>query len=190
MFNLLKIAETSPLARNLINCVIIIGSVLLCVLLLPLRFPGLELLGITPHWLLIWVVAWSIKRTAMEGAIAGIILGLIQDSLTAFEPSHTISLALVGIIIGSWQKDKYIKEDFITIALVVFVMSIIAETIMAIQFILPEEGVKLTMIELGEVWLKYQKITLASAIISSLWSPVIYYPLNIWWTQVKILENK
>jgi hypothetical protein len=41
--------------------------------------------------------------------------------------------------------------------------------------------------EFGEIWLQHQRIALSSAIISSLWAPVLYYPLNRWWA---FLEQK
>lgn len=60
-----------------------VGSVFICLLILPLRLPGMELLAVSPNWLLIWVVTWSVKRTGFEGAIAGLVLGLIQDGMTS-----------------------------------------------------------------------------------------------------------
>jgi hypothetical protein len=41
----------------------------------------------------------------------------------------------------------------------------------------------------AEMWLDYQRIALSSAILSSLWAPVLYYPLNQWWEQLKELEQ-
>ena len=70
-------------------------SVLLCLLMLPTRFPGMELLGIGPNWVLIWVVSWSVKRSALSGALAGVILGLLQDAMTSLNPSHAVSLGIV-----------------------------------------------------------------------------------------------
>ncbi len=69
-------------------------------MLLPTRLPGMELLGIGPNWLLIWVVAWSVKRTVLEGSLAGIVLGMLQDAMTSPDPTHAISLGLVGILTG------------------------------------------------------------------------------------------
>ena len=185
---LFKLADLSPWVRTILNWLIIVLSLLLCLLILPTRFMGMELLGVTPHWVLIWLVTWSMKRNSWSGAIAGLILGLIQDGLTSSDTTHIFSLVAVGALTGSFQKDKYIKEDFISIALIVFAMTIIAETIMAIQFSIPAEGVILNR-DIGEIWLKYQKVALASAIISSLYAPVIYYPLNIWWSNLKSLQR-
>ncbi|TAF35040.1 MAG: rod shape-determining protein MreD, partial [Oscillatoriales cyanobacterium] len=52
----------SSRSRQFLNFTVTFTSVLLCLLILPTRMPGMELLGITPNWLLMWVVAWSIKR--------------------------------------------------------------------------------------------------------------------------------
>jgi len=128
----------SPYLRQALNALVTAGSVLACLLILPTRFVGMELLGVGPNWLLIWVVAWSIKRSPWQGAIAGITLGLLQDGMTAANPTHTLSLALVGILTALIQKQRYIQEDFISVALIVFGMAVIAETVTAFQFMLQD----------------------------------------------------
>jgi cell shape-determining protein MreD len=37
--------------------------------------------------------------------------------------------------------------------------------------------------------LRYQQVALASAILSSLWMPVLYYPLNCWWEKVESVDD-
>ncbi|NJO43032.1 MAG: rod shape-determining protein MreD [Cyanobacteria bacterium CRU_2_1] len=167
------------------------GSVLLCLLILPTRLPGMELLQVAPNWLLIWVVAWSVKRTVFQGAIAGLALGLIQDGMTSPEPTHVLSLAIVGIFTARLQKQRYIKEDFISIALIVFGMAVLAETIIAIQFSFHSFGRDASEAQrtLSEIWIYHQRIALSSAILSSLWAPAVYYPLNRWWEQMSELEQ-
>ena len=162
---------------------IIAASVLLCLFLLPNRFPGMELLGIGANWLLIWVVAWSVKRSAFQGAFAGIVLGLLQDAMTSPQPTHAIGLGIVGFLIGLFQKQRFIQEDFISIALIVFVMAMLSDTIFALQLIAAGTASS------DVIWAYYKKVTLASAILSSLWAPVVYYPLNRWWQQLKLAEQ-
>ncbi|MBF2021712.1 MAG: rod shape-determining protein MreD [Hydrococcus sp. C42_A2020_068] len=172
--------------RQILNGFIICASVLLCACLTFVRLPGMELLGIAPSWLLIWTVSWSLKRSVFQGILAGLALGMIQDGMTsapASGPSHVLSLVLVGFLTAKLQKQRYLKEDFISVALIVFAMSIVAEAAIAVQHILhhiraPEE-----------IWLDYQRISLSSAILSSLWAPVLYYPLNRWWEKLKALER-
>lgn len=171
----------SPPALRALNGGIICGSVFLCTLALPLRLPGMELAGIGPHWLLIWVVTWSVKRSALSGAIAGVCLGLIQDGLTVPQPTHVIGLALAGLITGRLNKQRYIAEDFISVALIVFAMAALVATVMAIQFSLSGDR------PLLEIWNHHQRIALSSAILSSLWTPVVYLPLNHWWQRFKAL---
>jgi rod shape-determining protein MreD len=176
-------ARWHPRAVKLLDWSVTVGSVLLCLLLLPTRFPGTELLGIGPNWLLIWVVAWSVKRSIWEGAIAGIVLGLLQDAMTSPDPTHAITLGLVGLVTGLLQKQRFIQEDFISIALIVFLMAILAETIFGVQLSLTGDR------KLEYIWAYYQRVALASAILSSLWAPVVYYPLNRWWQKRKMLEQ-
>lgn len=166
-----------------LNIGVVTGSALLCVLLLPMRLPGMELLGVGPSWLLIWVVAWSVSRSGREGAIAGLILGLVHDGLTGYFPTHTIGLILVGFLTARIQKQRFIQEDFVSVAIIVFGMTVIAQTLMALQIsvhtlILPGSPYP----GLPEIWLQHQRIALSSAILSSLWATAVYYPLSRWWT--------
>lgn len=169
------------------NWVVTASSVILCMLLLTVRLPGMELLGITPNWALIWVVTWSVKRSLAISAIAGLILGLLQDSMTAAVPTHALSLACVGMLTARLHKQRYIQEDFISIALIVFGMTLVAETITAVQFAIPsgiteiKNWTEQLVLNLADIWTYRQQITLCEAIVSSLWGPVIYYPLNRWW---------
>lgn len=180
---MINTSHLSPWARQGLNCTVTAASVFLCLLILPTRLPGMELLGIAPNWLLIWVVAWSVKRTPIQGAIAGLALGLIQDGMTAPDPSHAVSLAIVGILTARIQKQRYIQEDFISVALIVFGMAVLAETVSAIQFSLIGDN------QLVDIWVYHQRIALSSAILSSLWAPVVYYPLNRWWERMSVLEQ-
>ena len=179
-----------PYARQALDWAVTAGSVLICLLILPTRLPGMELLLVGPNWLLIWVVAWSVNRSAFQGALAGLTLGLIQDVMTSLQPTHAISLAIVGVLTARLQKQRYIKEDFISIALIVFGMAVVAETIIAIQFTLQGFGSgSAPHRTLTEIWLYHQQIALSSAILSSLWAPAVYYPLNRWWEWIGSLEQ-
>jgi rod shape-determining protein MreD len=159
-----------------------LGSILLCLLLSFTRFPGMELAGIAPNWLLIWVVTWSLKRHPRAGAMAGLLLGLLQDGLTSPDPTHAISLAIVGYLTARIQKQRFVQEDFISVALIVFGMAVVAETVMALQFTL--QGGQ----SLAEIWQHHQLVALSSAILSSLWAPVLYFPLNRLWEQMAQIE--
>ncbi|WP_392533815.1 rod shape-determining protein MreD [Nostoc sp. C117] len=179
-----------PAVRQLFSWIVTVGSVLLCLLLLPTRLPGMELLGIGPNWLLIWVVAWSVKRTVFAGAVAGIVLGLLQDGMTSPNPTHALSLGIVGLLTGLLQKQRFIEEDFISIAVIVFVMAVLGETIFGLQLSFMSDGYGgQNPRQFTDIWTYYQRVALASAILSSLWAPVVYYPLNLWWQRIKLLEQ-
>lgn len=178
-----RVSHWHPQTRRLLNGLVTVGSVLLCLLILPTRLPGMALLGIGPNWLLIWVVAWSVKRTAFLGAAAGFTLGLLQDGMTAPHPTHAFSLAVVGILTARLQKQRYVQEDFISVALIVFGMAILADTVTAIQYSFYGDRT------LEEIWSSHQLIALSSAILSSLWAPVVYFPLNRWWERMSSIET-
>jgi rod shape-determining protein MreD len=178
------IIKWNPRTRQIVDYLLMFFTVILCLILLPNRLPGMELLGIGPNWLLIWVVAWSVKRNALQGALAGIILGFLQDAMTSTEPTHALSLGLVGFLTGLMQKQRFIQEDFISIALIVFAMSAFGEAVFASQLIMTSDR------NPTDVWAYYQRVALASSILSSLWAPVVYYPLNRWWQKLKLAEQK
>ncbi len=147
-------------------------------------------MGLTPDWPLIWVVCWSVRRTMWQGAVAGIVLGWIQDGLSYPQPTHSLSLALVGILTARLQKQRYIQEDFISIALIVFGMVVIAQTILALQWTLltliqwqPHLASSVGPPSLAVIWANHQRTALTSAILSSLWAPILYLPLRQWWQQ-------
>lgn len=172
-----------PYLREGLDWAVTVLSVFACLIVLPTRLMGMELLGVGPNWLLIWVVAWSVKRSPLQGALAGTALGLIQDGMTSHNPTHALSLALVGFLTARIQKQRYIQEDFISVALIVFGMAVIAETVTAIQFSIQGFGFfrRGPYGTLAEIWQYHQRIALCSAILSSLWAPIVYYPLNRWW---------
>ncbi|MGB3297947.1 MAG: rod shape-determining protein MreD [Phormidesmis sp.] len=171
------------------NWVVTIGSVFFCLLILRLRLPGMNLLGVGPNWLLIWMVAWSISRTPFTGAIAGITLGLLQDSLTAPFPTHALGLAIAGVLTASLKQRRFIQEDLISIVLIVFGLATVTETAMAVQLSVQHIlGNPSIHDSLGSIWQYYQRVALSSAIISSLWAPALYYPLKRWWEKYSISE--
>ena len=187
-----RISQRHPHKRRIGNWIVTVGSVVLCLLVSPMRLPGMELLGIAPNWLLIWVVTWSVKRTVVQGALAGFVLGLLQDGMTSPYPTHTLSLLVVGILTARLQKQRYIQEDFISVAIIVFGMTMLAETFTTLQFSSWRDSLGGTdnyaVSKFVELWLNHQRIALASAILSSLWAPVIYYPLNRWWEKMNVFE--
>ncbi|MEL6469349.1 MAG: rod shape-determining protein MreD [Cyanobacteria bacterium J06623_4] len=176
--------ETKP---QLWNWIVTVGSVYFCLLILPTRLPGMDIMGIGPNWLLIWVVVWSISRTPWDGAIAGLVLGLLQDSITAPFPTHTLGLIVAGVLTARLHQRRFLQEDLISVALVVFGLAVIAETTMAlqltVQFISGEETLYTS---LGAIWQYHQRVALSSAILSSLWAPALYYPLKRWWEKYQV----
>jgi rod shape-determining protein MreD len=108
--------------------------------------------------------------------------------MTAPFPSHAVSLVAVGMLAVLLQKmwsvpADIIERDPIPVALIVFVMALIAETIMGLQF--ASTGDRTLM----EIWSSHQRVALCSAILSSLWTPVVYFPLNRVWEMTRNLEK-
>lgn len=172
-------------ALSRLNLLVLVGSAVICLLLQLSRLPGMILLDVTPNWCLIWVVTWSIKRSPLQGLVAGMALGLIQDGLTAPSPTHALGLAIAGYITSKLDVRRWVDEDFICAALIVFMMVPFVETIFAGQLAL--QGIW----DPQQIWTHLQQVSLSSAIISSLWTPLVYVPLNRWWDRLHdLLHNR
>lgn len=148
---------------------------MLSLIALSAPVPGWEIAGVNADWPLIWVVCWSIRRTPLQAACAGLAIGWAVDGLTVARPSHALGLALAGILTARLEKQRYIQEDFISVAVITFAMAVLAETCLAIQQVLTSS------LPQGEIWAHHQWVALGSALVSSLWAPLVYVPLRWWW---------
>jgi rod shape-determining protein MreD len=84
------------------------------------------------------------------------------------------------------QKQRYIQEELASIALITFFMGFVYEGVTALQywFQSPPPGIDFS----NPLWLRYQQVAFATAILGSLWMPVLYLPLNWWWQKVEDAE--
>jgi rod shape-determining protein MreD len=170
-----------PNTLKLLNFAIIVGSIVICVFLTGRRLPGTELAGIEPNWLLIWLVSWCLRGGIWNGLFAGLAVGWLQEAIIGGESRAAISFVIVGVLTACFSKQRFLREDFITIALVVFGMTLISETVIAARQYL------LNLRDREDLWFDYQRITLTAAIISSLWAPVLHYPLQSWFRKYRDL---
>lgn len=167
--------------RQLLSTLLIVGSVLLCTLLSFARFPGVELLGIGPNWLLIWVVVWSLPRSTWQGIIGGLALGWIQDGLTSPHFSHALILSVVGFLAARLGKNRYLRNNFLALIWLVFVLAGLAEMATALQYVMQDVRSP------ADVWHDCQRLALSSAVVSSLWAPAFAYPFNSCWEKLRKL---
>ncbi len=191
---MMNIANLHPLLRNGLNVLAIVGSAGLCLLLLPTRFPGMEILGIGPSWLVMWTVAWSLSRSIWHAATAGIVLGLIQDGMTVTAianlgtiPTHVLSLTTVGVLTFWLCKRRYLTGEIIPVAVATFLLTIVSEFITGCQYLLQiaiDRSLDVSFSSLSHLWTNQSPVILITAILSSLWMPIIYYPLHLWWQKV------
>lgn len=223
----MKWVRFPSLSPSLQNLLITVSSVLACFMLLPMHLPGTQIAGVGANWPLIWVVSWSIRRDPLQGILAGLVLGTLMDAFTSAHPSHILGLIMAGVLTALLQKQRYIQEDFISVALIAFGMAVLVETITALQLtlmaadfaglpwsaspvapdralsareeaeifkLLQESQVKLVAFDktaqtIAEIWTQHQRIALSSAIVSSLWAPIVSYPLNRWWDWIAQAEK-
>jgi rod shape-determining protein MreD len=190
----MNIANLHPFARNALNVLAIVISGGLCLLLSPTRFPGMEILGIGPSWLVMWTIVWSLRRSIWHAATAGIVLGLIQDRMTLPDadplgtlPSHVLSLTAVGVLTVWLEKRRYINDAAIPASVAAFLLTIVSEAIIGSQYLLYIPGNRLQGLDfdsLSYLWVDRSSVILIAAVLSALWMPLLYFPLHMWWKRV------
>ena len=187
-----------PLVRNGLYLLTIVGSAGLCLLLLPTRLPGMEIFGVGPSWLVMWLVAWSLHRSLWHAATAGIVLGLIQDGMTfpatdalGTVPTHVLSLVTVSVLAFELHKRRYLDDTVFSASIAAFGLTIVSEAIMGLQYLLEmaiARSPEASLDSLNYIWTNQSPSILITAVLSGLWMPILYYPLQLCWQ--KMLANK
>lgn len=190
----MNIANLPPLLRTGLNLSILIASVCLCLLLLPTRLPGMEIIGVGPSWLVMWTIAWSLNRSIWHAATAGIVLGLIQDAMTfpttatlGTIPTHVLSLTTVGVLTVWLHKRRYLSDTILSVSIATFLLTIVSELTSGLQYLLQmtiEQSLAASLDSFSYLWTNQSPVILIAAILSGLWMPILYYPLNLWWQKM------
>jgi rod shape-determining protein MreD len=190
----MKIANLHPLVRNGLNGLAIVGSAGICLLLLPTRFPGMEILGVGPSWLVMWTIAWSLRRSIWQAATAGVVLGLIQDAMTLPSiatlgtlPSHVLSLTTVGVLTFVLCKRRYLTDEIIPVTIGTFALTIVSELVTGSQYLVQtatSQSLAASFDSFSHLWTNQSPVMLITAVLSSLWMPILYFPLHLWWQKV------
>jgi rod shape-determining protein MreD len=190
----MNIANLHPLVRTGLHVLTVIASAGLCLILLPTRWAGMEILGVGPSWLVMWTIAWSLKRSIWHAAGAGIVLGLIQDGMTlpatatlGTLPTHVLSLTIVGVLAVWLRKQRYLDDTIFSVSIAAFLLTIVSEAITGLQYLLQatiEQSPAASIDSLNHLWTNQASVVLIAAILSSLWMPILYYPLKLWWQKM------
>ncbi|WP_373540408.1 rod shape-determining protein MreD [Chamaesiphon sp.] len=196
----MNITNLHPLTRTGLHLLIIGGSVGLCLILLPTRFPGMEVLGVGPSWLVMWTIAWSLHRSIWQAATAGIVLGLIQDAMTfpaavtlGTMPTHVLSLTTVGVLTFWLHKHRYLEDTILRVSIATVLLTFVSESVTGLQYLAEvaiAQSVETSFEGFSHVWANQWTTVLISALLSGLWMPILYYPLHLWWQQVFATANK
>jgi rod shape-determining protein MreD len=186
----MSIANLPPLVRNGLHLSIVLGSVSLCLLLLSTRFPGMEILGVGPSWLVMWTIAWSVHRSLWHATAAGIVLGLIQDGMTfpatatlGTIPTHVLSLTVVAVMAFWLHKYRYLDDTILSVSIATFMLTIVSEVVTGLQYLLQSamsQSIEASIESLNYMWIDRPPVIAIAAILSGLWMPILYYPLNLW----------
>jgi rod shape-determining protein MreD len=195
----MNIANLHPIARNGLNVLAIFGSVSLCLILAPTRFPGMEILGVGPNWLVMWTIAWSIHRSLWHAATAGVVLGLIQDGMTfpaattlGSIPTHVLSLTIVAVLTFWLHKHRYLDDTILPVAIMTALLTFLAEFVLGAQYLLQTalgQSIEASLDSLNYLAIAQSSTILISAVLSGLWMPIIYYPLHLWWQRFFATSN-
>ena len=195
----MNIANLHPIARNGLNALAIFGSVGLCLMLSPTRFPGMEILGVGPNWLVMWTISWSLHRSLWHAATAGIVLGLIQDAMTfpaattlGTIPTHVLSLTTVAVMTFWLHKHRYLDDTILPVAIMTALLTFLAEFMLGAQYLLQTalgQSIESSLDSLNYLATNQSSTILISAVLSGLWMPIIYYPLHLWWQKILAASN-
>lgn len=190
----MNIANLHPFARSVLNGVVIVISAGLCLILSSTRAPGLEVLGVGPSWLVMWIIVWSLRRSMWHAATAGIVLGLIQDRMTFPDaiplgtlPSHVLSLTTVGVLTVWLEKNRYIENAPIPASVTAFLLAIVCELVLGVQYSFEtasNQPLDIGFDSFNYLWIDRSIVILVAAVLSALWMPLIYFPLQMWWKRV------
>ena len=199
MYAAMNIANLHPIARNGLNALAIFGSVGLCLMLSPTRFPGMEILGVGPNWLVMWTISWSLHRSLWHAATAGIVLGLIQDAMTfpaattlGTIPTHVLSLTTVAVMTFWLHKHRYLDDTILPVAIMTALLTFLAEFMLGAQYLLQTalgQSIESSLDSLNYLATNQSSTILISAVLSGLWMPIIYYPLHLWWQKILAASN-
>jgi rod shape-determining protein MreD len=194
----MNIDNLHPLVRNGLYFLAVVGSAGLCLMLLPTRLPGMEIFGVGPSWLVMWLVAWSLHRSLWHAATAGIVLGLIQDGMTFTStdmlgtvPTHVLSLTTVSVLVFMLHKRRYLDDTVLSASMAAFGLTIVSEAVTGLQYLLNtaiERSPQISLDSLNYIWTNQCPSMLITAVLSGLWMPILYYPLQQ--CLQKMLANK
>lgn len=190
----MNIANLPPLVRTGLHVSIVIVSIGLCLMLLPTRLPGMEILGVGPSWLVMWIITWSIHRSIWHAATAGIVLGLIQDGMTfpaaatlGIVPTHVLSLTTVGVLAFWLHKQRYLDHTILSVSIAAFFLTLVSEFVTGLQYFVEtaiSQSSAASIDSLNHFWTNQSAVILIAAILSGLWMPILYYPLHLWWQKM------
>lgn len=194
----MNIDRLPPPVRNGLYLLTIVGSTGLCLLLLPTRLPGMEVLGVGPSWLVMWTISWSFHRSLWPAATAGVVLGLIQDGMTFTStdtlgtiPTHVLSLTTVSVLAFLLHKRRYLDDTVLSASIAAFGLTIVSEAITGLQYLLEmaiDRSPAASLDSLNYLWTNQFPLILVAAVLSGLWMPILYYPLQLGWQ--KMSANK
>ncbi len=195
IFNEMNIDNVPPLARTGLNLLAIAGSLGLCSILLPTRWPGMEILAIGPSWLVMWTICWSMHHSFWAAVAAGMALGLLQDAMTfpaavalGTIPTHVLSLTIVAVATVWLHKRRYLTTDAILpVAAMTVILTLGAELVLGAQELLQRmlgQSLLLSNESVSYAWQHQLPTIFIAALLSGLWMPILYYPLHLWWQKL------
>jgi rod shape-determining protein MreD len=199
VYDVMNIANLHPIARTVLNVLAIGGSLGLCLMLSPTRFPGMEILGVGPNWLVMWTIAWSIRRSLWHATAAGIAIGLIQDAMTfpaattlGSIPTHVLSLTAVAVLTFWLHKHRYVDDGILPVAMMTALLTFLAEALLGAQYLLQTtlgHSLEVSLDSFNHLTTNQSSVMAISAVLSGLWMPIIYYPLHLWWQKIIATSN-
>ena len=158
--------------------VIAVGVAELLAVLHVSVMPYIEILGVTPDFVLVFVAAWAVVRGHEEAAIVAPLAGLIKDLATS-DPLGMSILALTPIVLlAAATRIRAVDTEFLPTIAVVALGSLGYGIINMIVL----AGTGQSMVWSDSI----VRVVLPGCLVNALFTPLVYLPVHIFSAQRRL----
>lgn len=132
--------------------------------------PFVEVLGVTPDFVLIFAVCWAVMWSEDEAIYVVPMAAILRDVMSS-DPVGTSLIAFAPILfIAALARVQVLDSDFLPLLGAVAASSLCFEVLHALVLVVTGQGVGL--------WYLLFNVALPAAVVNSLFAPIIYLPVR------------
>lgn len=132
--------------------------------------PYLEVLGVTPDFVLIFAVCWAVVRSEDE-AIYVVPMAAILRDLMSSDPVGTSLIAYAPILfIAMLTRLQLLDSEFLPALAAVALSTLCFEVLHALVLVVTGQGVG--------IWYLIFSVALPAAVVNCIFAPIIYLPVR------------